>query len=275
MKAARGSSRPPSNLPSLKKKKRKSDQTQTAAGKQNEDLQDNKTKKRSHLKPSAQVKGERLTSALNNTSQKNLRLIQRNCLSALENMMDLAILSSLAFKQKDKKEIQEHLNIMKKRFLAHCSKLRVPAHIQKNLECLSRRQQDESKKWEAVTTTLSTLKEGQKAVVATLEKLEEEIESLQGECRMLTDQVETEEERAGELLQASKLSALNLCVLPPQENEVTLEAQMRRKLPESDSKAIAQKLGRVLQSSEAVRDAQALLHQAHRHTDQLVSAASI
>lgn len=50
---------------------------------------------------------------------------------------------------------------------------------------------------------------------------------------------------------------------------------MRRKLAESDSKAIAQKLGRVLQSSEAVRDAQALLHQAHRHTDQLVSAASI
>lgn len=41
--------------------------------------------------------------------------------------------------------------------------------------------------------------EGQKAVVVTLEKLEEEIESLQAECRMLTDQVETEEERAGEV----------------------------------------------------------------------------
>lgn len=30
-----------------------------------------------------------------------------------------------------------------------------------------------------------------------------------------------------QLLQASKLSALNLCVLPPQENEVTLEVSMK------------------------------------------------
>lgn len=37
---------------------------------------------------------------------------------------------------------------------------------------------------------------------------------------------------------------------------------------------IAHKLGRVLQSSEAIGDAQALLQQAHRHTDQLLTAAS-
>lgn len=50
---------------------------------------------------------------------------------------------------------------------------------------------------------------------------------------------------------------------------------MRRKFPESDSEVVAKKLGRVLQSSEVVRDAQALLHQAHRLTDKLPGATSI
>lgn len=49
---------------------------------------------------------------------------------------------------------------------------------------------------------------------------------------------------------------------------------MRRKFPESDSEVVAQKLGRVLHSSEVVRDAQALLQQAHRHTDKLLGATS-
>lgn len=37
------------------------------------------------------------------------------------------------------------------------------------------------------------------SVVSTLEKLEEEMESLRDECRMLTDQGETEEEKAREV----------------------------------------------------------------------------
>lgn len=53
------------------------------------------------------------------------------------------------------------------------------------------------------------------------------------------------------------------------------QAEMRRKFPESDSEDVARKLGGVLQSSEVVRDAQALLRQAHRHTEKLLAATSV
>lgn len=53
------------------------------------------------------------------------------------------------------------------------------------------------------------------------------------------------------------------------------QAEMRRKFPESDSEVVARKLGRVLRSSEVIRDTQALLRQAHRHTDKLLGASAI
>lgn len=46
---------------------------------------------------------------------------------------------------------------------------------------------------------------------------------------------------------------------------VFVQARMRRNIPESDSEATVQKLLKILQSSEAIRDAQALLLQAHKH----------
>lgn len=54
------------------------------------------------------------------------------------------------------------------------------------------------------------LQEDLNSVVLTLEKLEEETESLQDECRMLTDQLETEEERAKEVWSTQPLSLLPL-----------------------------------------------------------------
>lgn len=44
---------------------------------------------------------------------------------------------------------------------------------------------------------------------------------------------------------------------------------MRKIIPDSDSEATARKLGKILQKSEAIQDAQALLLQAHKHADQL------
>lgn len=49
---------------------------------------------------------------------------------------------------------------------------------------------------------------------------------------------------------------------------------MRNIIPDSDSETTARKLGEILQSSEAIQDAQALLLQAHRHADQLFNPGS-
>lgn len=51
------------------------------------------------------------------------------------------------------------------------------------------------------------------------------------------------------------------------------QAKMRKIIPDSDSEATARKLGKILQKSEAVQDAQALLLQAHKHADQLFNPA--
>lgn len=50
---------------------------------------------------------------------------------------------------------------------------------------------------------------------------------------------------------------------------VYLQTRMLKTIPESHSETTARKLGEILQASEAIQDAQALLLQAHQHADQL------
>ncbi|XP_028332221.1 centromere protein Q isoform X2 [Gouania willdenowi] len=188
--------------------------------------------------------------------QDNWRPMSRPSITALENILDLAILTTITLKRMPKSLSQEHLIKIKKGFLAEClANIRVPPQKRSNLEYSSHQYQEETKKSKEGRKSLNSLEEDLKNVVKALEKLEQQNETLQHQCSVLRDQVEEEEEKAKQM------------------EESTLKARMREILPDSDSEHLAQKLGEILQKSETSNDEQALLLQAQKQADQLFGPA--
>ncbi|XP_077941724.1 centromere protein Q isoform X2 [Gasterosteus aculeatus] len=242
MKPARGSNRASSQAPNLKPKK-KTDQTMVPQTPEHQDPQVSERNRGAHPNPARKRKAGGASSVPQKVKkEEKWKLMPVSSVVALENIMDLSILATLALRQKEKKGSQEHLNIMKTRFLAQCSELKVPLQKKANSEQSSQRHQEEAKKLLVGKTSLSSLEEDLRSVVRALETTDKQNVSLRHSCSELREQVE---------------------------EEFAKEARLRRIIPESESETTARKLGEILQTPGADRAAQALLLQAHKHADQL------
>ncbi|KAM9860663.1 centromere protein Q isoform 1-T1 [Aulostomus maculatus] len=276
MKPARGSNRAATEAPNPKNKGGKPKRPPEAHRQDPRSGESNHGKNKHPQQPARKRKAEMVPTAPSKVKSKaDLKTMRRSSIVALETIMDLSIMATLALRCKEKNEIQEHLNSIKKRFLAHCPQLEVPVQKRKQLEHSSQQRQEEAKKLAAGEKTLSSLEEDLKAVLSALERTEEQTVSLENTCSRLRGKVEDEEEKAKEILQMSERSVLNLPCLPPRKDESYREAQMRKLIPHKDSDTLARKLGEILQKSEAVQDAQVLLTQAHKHADQLCNPGFI
>ncbi|XP_033847558.1 centromere protein Q [Periophthalmus magnuspinnatus] len=271
MKPLRGSNRNASKAPNTKTKgKKTSDEKKrkTEVNKQQDRENEDETGKTTQPKISRKRKAESHSRPSKIKEEENWRQMSVSSLADLEKILDLSILATLARKRADKKEVQEHLNAVKKRFLDHCSTLKVPSHKQKP-EVATYRVQEETKKLEAEKQTLGSLEENLRAVVSALEKNEHEMNSLEHQCSVLRNRLQDQEEEAQEIFQ-KKDSVLNLPPLRPSKDEPTLEAKMRKSMSDSDAETMARRLGEILQNRESLQDAQELLSLAHKQVDELL-----
>lgn len=199
--------------------------------------------------------------------QENWKQMSVPSLAALEKILDFSVLTTLARKENNKKEFQEHLNALRKRFIEHCSTLKVPGYKQKQ-EGAAHLLQEETKKKETEKEILSSLEENLMAVVSALEKNEHEANALEHQCSVLRNKVQDQEEEFEEVFQR-KEAVVKFPACLPDKDETTLQAKMRKAVPDGEAETMARKLGEILQNSESLQDAQELLALAHRHMDEM------
>ncbi|XP_020568795.1 centromere protein Q isoform X2 [Oryzias latipes] len=259
MKPVRGSKR----SPTLKKKRA---EPRKVTPNQDEEQSDGNQNKPAHQQVAKKRKG---SVRKKKGVPDSWVLMPSSSISAVENILDLSILATLALRAPDKKESQTHLNTLKTKFLSECAQLKVPKTKQKHTVHLSLRHQEESKKSLMGQKTLSLLKEDLKSVVNALQKVEERTVSLEHACSSLREELEEEEEKAKEILQIADRSVLKLPPVPSVTEEDALESRLRKIIPANSLESTARKLGAVLQKPKANQEAQMLLTQAQKSAELL------
>lgn len=272
MKPLRGSNRDASKAPNTKgiSKKITDEQKQKPEAKKHDSKDHNAAGTSTQPKKAPKRKAESHPSApVIIKGQENWKQISVSSVAELEKVLDLSILAVLSRKQANKKEVQEHLNALKKRFLDYCSTLKVPRNTQKQ-EGAAYRLQEEIKKSAAEKQTLGSLDENLRAVVSTLEKNEQEMNALEHQCSVLRNSLQDTEEEADEVFHRRE-KILDIPLLLPAKDKITLEAELRKAVPDHEAETMARKLGEILQNSESLQDAKELMLLAHRHLDELFS----
>uniref|UniRef100_A0A8K9WQA0 Centromere protein Q n=1 Tax=Oncorhynchus mykiss TaxID=8022 RepID=A0A8K9WQA0_ONCMY len=178
--------------------------------------------------------------------------------------------SVLAGRRTNKEESQEHLNIVKNRFLSKLAQLSVPIQKQEMMIHSSRQHQEETRKSAVGEKILNKLVAELGAVVGSLKQLEKERDSLENQCFNLRQLLEQQEESNQQILQLSEQGVLRLPPVP-QRKDRPLQEQMVCLVHSSHSVTTARCLAKTLQTSGPVQDAQTLLERAYRHADRLIT----
>ncbi|TSK17811.1 Centromere protein Q [Bagarius yarrelli] len=203
--------------------------------------------------------------------QEKWKPLDKPSIKVLDNMLSLSILSVLTMKSKEKEESQKHLNFLKDKFLAECSRLPVPPQKHGNIMQLSQqfhtenqKVKDGKKRLEALEWCMIVLKKSSQEVVSQLEQLQVKMDRLQHECKTMKEKLEKEELNAPQFIQLTEQAVLHLPALACcPENEPTLQEAIMKVVP--DPKAVL----KTLQERRVSRDVKAFLQLAHKQTDHL------
>ncbi|XP_070968940.1 centromere protein Q-like [Oncorhynchus clarkii lewisi] len=221
-------------------------------------------------KPQKKKKGGTVAGPRKLKGQEKWKPLTKSSITALDNILGLSILSVLAGRRTNKEESQEHLNIVKNRFLSKLAQLSVPIQKQEMMIHSSRQHQEETRKSAVGKKILNKLVAELGAVVGSLKQLEKERDSLENQCFNLRQLLEQQEESDQQILQLSEQGVLRLPPVP-QRKDRPLQEQMVCLVHSTHSVTTARCLAKTLQTSGPVQDAQTLLERAYRHADRLIT----
>lgn len=179
--------------------------------------------------------------------------------------MESAILEILSKNIKGKKQIQYHLNCLKKRLLQQCGTLKVPARTLNYLTDVSNLLKMEKAKERANEEDMALLQNEIDKIVATAESMTENIQSLKNKIQILTNDVEEEEQKLKQEFHVDTNKVLSL----PELSQKSLKAPILQEeilalIPNQN--ALLEDLV-VLHNSASVKNMSAFIQEAYKKLD--------
>ncbi|XP_077018144.1 centromere protein Q isoform X2 [Tamandua tetradactyla] len=199
---------------------------------------------------------------ITSNKRKTWQPLSRSSREYLQSMMESVIITILSNSVKENKQIQYHLNCLKKRLLQLCETLEVPPKNQKNLTNVSSLLKMERAQHSANEEGLAILQEEIDKIVATAESMTENIQSLKSKLHILTNELEEEEEK---MFQMDSSEVLSL----PELSQNSLKAPVLQKeilmlIPNQN--ALLKDLD-VLHNSSQMKDVLTFIEEAYKRLD--------
>ncbi|XP_021073901.1 centromere protein Q [Mus pahari] len=194
----------------------------------------------------------------------NWQPLPKNTEKYLQSMMESVILGIL-FNIKRKRQVQYHLNQLKKRLLQQCARLKVPP---RKLNCstdVSNMLKMEKARERANEESLASLQEEIDKIVETTESMTKSIQRLKNKIQILTNEVKEEEQDMKQVFHIDSNKVLAL----PELSQKSLKAPILQKeilalIPNQN--ALLKDLD-VLHDSAPVKNVSAFIEEAYRKLD--------